>query len=1010
MSNFQSSVEVRTPVESLDIYSKLPEIKSVSPEMRIDFSRFVGKPFHLATTQWTTAQAVATDILSMGMPSSVLSLNRNASAPFDLAALYNLRACFLVQIAGTPMHNGILIASVVPRVVNTTNDGSSILHTYQTAPHAFLYANSSSAICVEVPWYSNTKLRFTPSVNDAQDQLGLAPTPIATPADYAQLKLRVLSPLGAGAAASTALTVTVSVIFSEMNFYIPKATYVPQSSNRELTSSKRSFCERLLCLAGCCRCAYCVAETSVCAIAQSSNMSFSSSTTKVLDGLTSSFKSYTSDIIDSARSWVRNYTGLHSPNVRNPGMRSVVALRNNLNYVDNETFYYKLDPYSQHIQPIEEYFSDTSVDEMDVSYLCQKPMAVSRVTINTTQASGTLVFSAPIHPKMFRARSAVVGGAQTLAMTAPIDKLASMSRFFSGDMELILQWGGSNYHMVKFLICSEYYSSFEMTQNATTMASVQNLPTKQVEFSSGGQIQTYDLPMGALFDHIPITSDHLTNSMVHGRVSIYVLQPLVVSGTVSTSADLIIHMRAKPNFKLYGYATENFVAGPGFTPSFVLSSEDGPLEVDYPLAARPDDLATLLKEKIVVKRRSALGVPPSYAFTMRPATADGASLYPFALQTGQLDGRRVCFVVPHKTASSYSVEGASSVLLKKLETATALKKRGLESSMSSSTVPTIAVPQSSTCNVTPENVPCAEELVQPPSLPPPPVSDIFRPIVNLRDHGRRVLPYGRSVVAASDIIADQGNYIIDIYTLLTSAGGITTVSVLQSLHSMFLGYRGGLRFKIVIRGVNNVQAFYLPPSPVVADSGAAFAGAERYRLRSAYPSALNATQDAAIEAKFAALTTTGGGTYQGPQFETTDLARPSGSGNYVSLVNNVSNLNSSFTVLEFELPYMNVSRFVGFANAANATSFYCSDLGYIVLGVDPQLSNAAVPAVLNAQFDIYVGMSDDARFMYNVVASPLYFNVLTGSVLDTVYEGPVIDVLSLPTLSAPTYFVGAAAQ
>jgi hypothetical protein len=112
----------------------------------MDFSRMIGKPFHLQTFAWTASQAAQTTPFVLPFPSAVFSLNKLAASPFELASLYHVKACLLIQIAGTPMHSGCLLASIVPRfsVLNDNLPGS--VNQYQAAPHSFLYANSSSAV------------------------------------------------------------------------------------------------------------------------------------------------------------------------------------------------------------------------------------------------------------------------------------------------------------------------------------------------------------------------------------------------------------------------------------------------------------------------------------------------------------------------------------------------------------------------------------------------------------------------------------------------------------------------------------------------------------------------------------------------------------------------------------------------------------------------------------------------------------------------------------------------
>jgi len=238
---------LRKLVDIPPIYDQIPNFSSVQPEMKMDFSRMIGKPFHLTTFSWSN-QSAGTDFANLGFPSSVINLNKLASAPFDLASLYHAKACFIIQVAGTPMHSGALIASITPcdMLVSNLNIPYTI-HTIQSAPHAYLLANSSSAICLEIPWYSTTKLRHTPSANDNMDEYSLQPFSLTTPSgansDYASLNFHVVSPLGVPNTALTSVQITVAVMFKELDFYIPKAPFVSQANE---TISTCKICQLLM--------------------------------------------------------------------------------------------------------------------------------------------------------------------------------------------------------------------------------------------------------------------------------------------------------------------------------------------------------------------------------------------------------------------------------------------------------------------------------------------------------------------------------------------------------------------------------------------------------------------------------------------------------------------------------------------------------------------------------------------------------------------------------------------
>jgi len=668
--------------------------------------------------------------------------------------------------------------------------------------------------------------------------------------------------------------------------------------------------------------------------------SFLDFATKSIDSVALGAKNLTADIIDSTRSWIRYYTGLHNPNIRNPHQRGIVATRNNPNYVDNETFYYKLDPYSNHITPIEEYLSDTTRDEGLLSNIFRKKMMVSVFPVTTTTNPGTILFSAPISPLMFRKvinRSTVV--------SAPIDKMTRMSKFWSGDLEITLQNFGSNFHMFKLLIVRQYYPNFSDKTLLPTMNSLVNLPADIVEFSSGGQYHTIKLPMGSIFDAIPISSDPYTNQCLHGRVIVYLLQPMVTNGAVTTSVDVAVHLSACDNFTLYGYAGDAFTREIP-APSFLNSNQN-----TY-------DIIKTLDQK---KQNNSKSV-----------------------KTDSEDDDHSSFVT-----------------------------------------------QCDELKV-PENItqPVCLSIIEKEPQKPPNVHN-FRPIVHIRDYIRRLTPLPSLTLRSQDVTDLEGVQTIPISDLLglnLLVDGAQT-HPLFNIATMFYGFRGGLKVKLVVHGCSNAVVHYFPPTPLMVDIGATYNNMSRNRLRSAKP--LTATNpflrdDQQIRvSSFARATNT---RYFGPFLESSDhsTARSTMDLCGISQAPDENSVLASTCQFEFEIPWMNACRFVttwGVFKSRNfSKEYYQQNLGYVTIGykssyrLQPQSTEYSIPPVTLYP---YVGVDDTARFVYQSISMPLALptqggGAFPGTVLDTNFTGPTDsgiynDIPSVPNNTTSNFVIGAAA-
>jgi len=1034
---YQSDIKVRNPVETPQIYDKNPIIRSIDPSMNMDFSRMIGKVFELTSFQWTTTQtASGTPIFTLGIPSSLLNLNKIASAPFDLSSLYHMRGCVVIQVAGTPFHSGALIAAVVPRLSTT-----AYINDYQCAPHAHLYANSSSAACIEIPWYSETKTRWTPSNNDGQDTtIDYGTAALSNNSDYAQLRVGVLGQLGAPSAASTTLTVTIAIKFLEMNFYVPKTTYplslssVQESPNpvditphvksvidtvssvavvkpvtpqtqtildtisniitpavpEQLVAQSLSFTDVSIlgaCLVSMARCivmlwdkthkkkeeAYGEQE-----VLQAQSMA--SSATKAIDGVFSVGKRFTSDVLDTARGWIRMYTGLHSPNIPDTNMRSVVAMRNNPNYVDTHQRLHKLDPYANYTPLFLEHFSDTSIDEGLISSMVSKPMAVSRVTINTTSLAGSILFTAPIHPCMFRT---IAPGGFSQAITAPIHALSALSRFYSGTLNLKIENLGSNAHMYKLLVVREYYSSATMSTSVPPMQAVFNNPADILEFSAGGQVQTVSLPMASIYDYVPITSDYLTNGLVHGRVMIYLLQPLVTNGSVATSVDFIVHVSGDTDFKLYGHAMDAPLSMNLSLPASLSSS------LTTPIAGRiyKDES---FNSQLVLRRREFPDLIP-----VLPSGDKNKVIKDLALKVVKMSNNQECYI-PTKPLKTKKVQQTwvlttnDDAEAEQLVAQSHTESTSLDTPMNVSSDPYL--------------VSSTSDSEQPPSL-------LIRPILHVRDHIRHMSRLNPIFFTTANTQSQAGSCYFDVASLLSrpNTTGNTALGLMQTISSMFYGYRGGLRFKFVIKGASNATISYVPPTPI------SYVNAGISQLAAGQPNMTNTIGDNDINIRFSALGNGQVNTYLGPELEATDWHYHTNSTTFMGngSAPTTSSALSCECIVEAEIPYAHIERFIHLTPRPISNG-YSGSLGWFVVGLVTQYSTVGASTVPGPVYVFpYVGASDDARFVYQVLGPQLSYGYVnptpTTSLSNSASQGPLTDNPALISVNASQYYIGSAA-
>ena len=286
-SNFYSAVRTKQTVGTPYLYGRQPKFDSLPPKLEMDYSRILNKPYFIENISWPTGFS---SLATIPIPSAIL-LNKLASIPFDASVYYRAKISAILQTAGTPMHAGCAIASVVPAAMPTDLGGATEFNTLLCCPHAFLNANESTPVKIEVPFYVQGKFA-------AIDLGGTTISPYSRNADYAELRIQVLSPLLPPTGGSNVLTISVHFMFDALEFYVPHV-----DPEWEL-------------------------------LAQGFVGDLKSNTTKAIDGLFSVTKSYTGDLLDTLRSGVRSWTGLHNPEHPELCGREAVQFRQNLNLVD----------------------------------------------------------------------------------------------------------------------------------------------------------------------------------------------------------------------------------------------------------------------------------------------------------------------------------------------------------------------------------------------------------------------------------------------------------------------------------------------------------------------------------------------------------------------------------------------------------------------------------------------------------------------------------------------------
>jgi len=504
------------------IYTKQPKLDSLPLKLEMDYSRILNKPYFVKSVDWNMTDPINKTLARILVPEEIL-LNELARIPFRASVYYRAKVTAIVQTAGTPMHQGCVMVSAIPAGYKKYNiDESLIRNTLMCCPHAFLLANEATPATIEIPFYVQSKLA-------AIDLESTTISPNTLFDNYSELLFYVWNPLAGPTSSTSALTISVHFMFTELEFYVPHVDV-------NWTPLPGSF------------------------VSQGFFENIKSSTSKAIDGIFSTGRRFTGDLLDNLRSGIKSWTGLHNPDHVVLSDRSAVQFRQNLNLVDAPNYMEKMDPYSDFTHIANDFAFDTDIDEMSLAHILKKPQFIGSFKVFSSSVTGSLLWSRPITPiqevKKFKYIDLNNQDVFSNIHTNNIQTLAYMSKYWKGSLKIHIQSVMSNFHYCRLVVARNYSPDTSMHFAYPDYESVTNLLTETLEFSAGGQVQTIELPFCSLMNQLPCSTDFVFNALQHGMYYIYLYQPLVSNGSVSNDISFNVYLSCGDDFDYFGYAVQ----------------------------------------------------------------------------------------------------------------------------------------------------------------------------------------------------------------------------------------------------------------------------------------------------------------------------------------------------------------------------------------------------------------------------------------------------------------------
>lgn len=929
----------------------MPKVDHIPLEYKMNYDKILDKPFLVTTINWSIANANFTELWRLPFPSAIMS-NPLAKVPFNASTFYQARMCCMLQVSGTPMHQGLLLVAAVPHGVPKIENPNQIL----SAPHVFLNASESTSVCLECPMYTPTTLYKTQDSSATVRNLSMNSSYFGT--DVFDLVFFVMDALTTAYGSATTISISVHNIFKQADFYVPKVgsmTWQAQCGPEALMCFKCFGCRSKAQIKSKCVCGVKVSKEDSSEDKPHVNFkpegivdSLFNIPTKILDGAATGLKLVAGDLIDMGRVAVRTLTGFHNPNVPKIENRMIATFRNFPNNVDQPVHLEVLDNHAQFSRIYDDYYFRTAQDEMDIKHLVSKPVYVGKFVVSSTDTAGKNLFAYPITPMVEASVSGTTGNS---TFCSPLRTIYESSRHWRGGLKLHIQAVCTNFHFAKIIVLKNYYGSRAVigpTPVVPQYNNIHNINTDTLEFSAGGQIQTIDLPYCSQFKQLECTKDFLANAISHGMVYGYLVQPLVYNSNVPITITFNVYISGASDLEFSGYATDNFNIINGVDPVYpgvpsLFKDDQGEYEQ---LTIGNDkikqhtgrflDLAARNEIKLKARRDKFFkDKPKEYTVAAGDTWED------------------IAYITGNTLEALQDANAATHNMLtpgEKLKYAACWRRRSL-------------APDERLC-FKPEghdDVNTTNTLVKPseqtPLLNEP--SDIsqstlmsFRPNTSIRDYLRFMYPQKSYTITPTTVSNIKSFPLSDLVT--GNASSFSNVDSFHTLSSLFLGLSGGLKLKFKIVGCVSASAMFVPPS--------SYANTDESTIKpcNTNPPTSDANSLANFQTQMAFLPSVK--SFTSPQIEVQDYTRP-----YNNCGSSVVSKPGSVFELEMAIPNLNECNYT-----FNATKYFTSinspvdiesNLGSVYINFDASYDGTSYAPVTIIPF---IGLNDEARLGYQV--------------------------------------------
>lgn len=505
-----------------------------------DLARIVERPTLVTSFRWSTN---VNDVIYRGtIPASVLPI-KLARIPFETFQYWRGDVTLRLQVAGSPLVQGILAMTFVPLVDRTELDSMSWdLCSLSINPTVYLFANTNTHAELRIPFnhfqsYLNTDFPSEPLFATRNQNLGC-------------VIIYVLQPLKTGGTV-TSVNVSLFSILENSQFKVPRLSSAIGAAESGVMSAISSLMQvggNLL-------------SPLMESVGTHARHVVDQVSSETVEGLISKVASKalpvnligdSIDAVGDVLSGALGFLGLDNPTIPTEMGRHVIKTNGSMNYAIGPEHIEKMSVMPSAMSLVTPETFATVTDEMDVDYLYRRYSYLASFNVPVDAAAGSVIWNVPMSPfptlvtDPTTGKSVVPAGSiiQKSVWFPLISYLGLPYRYWTGGLKYKFIVSASSMHTCKLYVAFNY----GITTNPVNLLDASSQYGVAIEINQGSNEFEFSVPYVATRPYLEVCRGNQSINDSMGIMSVVVMNPLVAPVSVAQSIDVVVFVAGSDDF------------------------------------------------------------------------------------------------------------------------------------------------------------------------------------------------------------------------------------------------------------------------------------------------------------------------------------------------------------------------------------------------------------------------------------------------------------------------------